>query len=90
MIEMSRFLIPMLAQAEQSAGMWAPIVGFLQAFLLSAGILGVLLGATMIVAFGHDEEKQELGRNMIGGASMGLAIGLLALPIYNLVEGWLW
>jgi multidrug efflux pump subunit AcrB len=78
-----------LAQVGSAGGVWGPVITFLQALLMSAGTLGIVLGAAMIAGFAHDEGKRALGWEIIGGSAMGLAIGLLAVPLYNLFDGWM-
>lgn len=80
----------MFAQsAADSAGMWGPVVGFLEGLLIAAATLGIIVGALMIAASPTDEEKRVTGITTIGGSAMGLAIGLLAVPLYNLIDGWM-
>lgn len=79
----------MLLQIEPPGVVWDPIITFLQVILASAGTLGIVFGAAMIAGFAHDEGKRALGWEIIGGSTMGLAIGLLALPLYNLFDGWM-
>ncbi len=86
---------PMMAQALAAAvaqsemGVWAPIIKFLEALLMSCGTLGVIVGAAMISVFSYDDGKRALGWQIIGAAVMGLAIGLLATPLYRVIDGWM-
>ena len=83
----------MLAQMDttsgQEAGIWEPVVTFLEVLVASASTLGILLGAAIILMNPADDEKRVTGVQTICGSLMGLAIALLAVPLFNLIDGWM-
>lgn len=83
----------MLAQMDttsgQEAGIWEPVVTFLEVLVASASTLGILLGAAIILINPTDDEKRVIGWQTIGGSVMGLAIALMAVPLYELIDGWM-
>lgn len=72
-----------------SAGVWGPVVTFLEILVASASTLGILLGALLIMMNPADDEKRVTGIQTICGSGMGLAIALLAVPLFNLIDGWM-
>lgn len=80
----------MLAQTGEGdpAGVWDPVITFLEVLVISASTLGILMGAMLIIMNPLDDEKRVTGMQTIGGSAMGLAIALLAVPIFNLFDGW--
>ena len=81
----------MLAQLESGgpAGVWDPAITFLEILVGAASTLGILLGAVMIMMNPADDEKRVTGVQTICGSAMGLAIALLAVPLFNLFDTWM-
>ncbi len=69
--------------------MWDPLINLLQGVLIGCGGLGVLVGLAMKALAGPDEGRHETSHKIIGSAATGLAIGLLAPDIYDLVFSWM-
>lgn len=90
---MKTYLLMMLAQMDttsgQEAGMWEPIVTFLEVLVMSASTLGILFGAAIILMNPTDDEKRVTGVQTICGSLLGLAIALLAVPLFTLFDGWM-
>ncbi|WP_047865426.1 hypothetical protein [Rubrobacter aplysinae] len=81
----------MLAQIESGgpAGVWDPAITFLEILVGAASTLGILLGALVIMMNPADDEKRVTGVQTICGSAMGLAIALLAVPLFNLFDAWM-
>lgn len=81
----------MLAQTGEGTptGVWQPAITFLEVLAVSASTLGILIGAAMILMNPVDDEKRVSGLQTICGSLMGLAIALLAVPLFNLFDGWM-
>lgn len=73
----------------QEAGIWEPAVTFMEVLVGGASTLGILIGAAIILMNPADDEKRVTGWQTIGGSVMGLAIALLAVPLYELINGWM-
>lgn len=69
-------------------GVWDPLINWLEIIVATAAVLAIIGGGLMIAIAPYDEEKRELGIEIIASAIVGLGIALLAVPIYNLIDGW--
>lgn len=77
-----------LLQGGGGYGPWGTIIGLLRSLIVAAGGLGIVVGlAVKSMAMGNSE-RQELGNRVMERAVVGLLIGLLAGPIYNLIVSW--
>lgn len=81
----------MLAQAGEGTptGVWEPAINFLEVLVASASTLGIIVGALMILMNPVDDEKRVTGWQTICGSAMGLAIALLAVPLFEVFDGWM-
>lgn len=80
-----------LAQAGSGspAGMWEPAITWLEVLVGAACTLGILLGALTIMMNPVDDEKRTTGVQTICGSALGLAITLLAWPLFSLFDAWI-
>lgn len=80
-----------LAQAGEGTptDVWEPAITFLEVLVGGASTLGIIVGALMILMNPVDDEKRVTGWQTICGSVMGLAIALLAVPLFNAFDGWM-
>lgn len=90
---MKTYLFMMLAQMDttsgQEAGIWEPVVTFLEVLVASASTLGIVVGTLMIMMNPTDDEKRVIGWQTVAGSATGLAMAMLAVPLFHLVDGWM-
>lgn len=77
-----------LLQGGGGYGPWATIIGILRGLLIGAGGLGIVVGLGVKASAMGNADRQEFGNRVIERAVVGLFIGLLADPIYNLIVQW--
>lgn len=92
---LSIILDPTIAHAEPlnskggwGGGVWSPLINVVSTLLQGLGTLGMLLGLALKAVAGPDEMKHALSHRVMGGAAMGLMVGLLAVDISNLFMSW--
>lgn len=65
---------------------WGPIIGWLQAILLSAGGLGLTLGVIHKLTGDDDSSRETFWNSIIGAAVTGLLIGIFANPFVGVLR----
>lgn len=75
----------MLVVAQQY-GPFTGLIGLLQGLVIGASSIGALIGLAFIATAGPNSDLHERGLKILGGAFSGIFLGLLASPIYGLLE----
>lgn len=66
---------------------WSPIIGWLNAILVSAAGLGLTVGVIYKLMDDDDSGKHSWTNKVMGASAFGLFIGLLAQPIVSTIMG---
>lgn len=75
----------MLLQSSGEYGAWATIIAILRGLVVAAGGVGFTAGLAVKAVAGGNTDRQELGNRLMGGALVGLFLGLSAEPIYRII-----
>lgn len=65
---------------------WGPIITWLQAILLSAAGLGLLLGVVHKLMGDDDSDRETFWNRIMGASVTGLLVGLLAEPFVDVMR----
>lgn len=89
LVDLSQPAIVVAALQEANQwGFWAPLVAVLRGLIIAAGGVGVILGLAIKATAGPREDGQTLGNRVLEGALVGLLVGLLSQPFYDLIVAW--